>query len=268
MIATLHIQTVLRNGRTSLAKAYTTSPLKVADITEDKNGGQLDLMLMSSSPGILDGDDYRMKIEVAPGCRMSLQTQSYQRLFTMAKGACQTMEVHIGKGASFCCIPHPTVPHTGSVYKALNKIYLSADSNLIWGEIITCGRKLSGEQFRFSKLHILTDVFLNDKLIIKENLLVEPGKNNIAAVGHWEGYTHHASLLFISNTESLSRLMEEVNGLLTNTKNIMYGISLAPVNGLVIRILGTKGEQLFDCLKTISLLLLQPLNNPIPVYAS
>ncbi len=56
MIATVKIDTYLRNEITHLKSAYHTTPFKVAEIREDKNSAVLELMLMSSSPGILDGD--------------------------------------------------------------------------------------------------------------------------------------------------------------------------------------------------------------------
>ena len=60
MKARLHIQTAVRNGITCLKQSFYTPPFKVANITEDKQAGPLHLMLMCSSPGILDGDDYQL----------------------------------------------------------------------------------------------------------------------------------------------------------------------------------------------------------------
>jgi urease accessory protein len=268
MITSLHIQTALRNGQTYLLKAYATSPLKVADITENKRGGQLELMIMSSSPGILDGDEYDLRIDVAAGCNLKLQTQSYQRLFNMQQGASQRINVHLEPGSSITYMPYPTVPHAGAIFKASNKIYLSDDCSLTWGEVITCGRKLSGEHFKFSKLHFTTDVFISNKLVLKENLVIEPGKTNVSALGQWEGYTHQASLLFIDSNASINELIGSVSDLMTMEENIIYGVSATPVNGLVVRILGYKAEQLFDCLKRISSLLSSYSLKPSPVYAS
>jgi len=63
MIAKLHIETISKKGITCLKQSYCTPPFKVANITEDKSSNRLQLMLMSSSPGILDDDEYELKIE-------------------------------------------------------------------------------------------------------------------------------------------------------------------------------------------------------------
>jgi len=49
MIATLHIQTDWKEGRTRLKNSFCTPPFKVANITENKKDSVLQLMLMSSS---------------------------------------------------------------------------------------------------------------------------------------------------------------------------------------------------------------------------
>src|SRR4051812_49392668 len=159
MIASLHIETALRENKTYLKNCFFSTPFKVANITEDKAERCLQLMLMSSSPGILDGDEYYLKVELPDGCSLKLHTQSYQRIFNMKKGASQNMQVYVGKNSSFYYLPHPSVPHKMSDFVATNKIYLSARCTLTWGEVLTCGRKLSGEEFKFNRYQSITEIF-------------------------------------------------------------------------------------------------------------
>jgi urease accessory protein len=101
MIATVKIDTYLRNGITHLKSAYHTTPFKVAEIREDKNSVVLELMLMSSSPGILDGDCYDFEITIQGNCQLEFTTQSYQRIFTMEGSASQNMKVDVKKKRFF-----------------------------------------------------------------------------------------------------------------------------------------------------------------------
>ncbi|MCW3108704.1 MAG: urease accessory protein UreD [Segetibacter sp.] len=255
MNAFLHIQTALRNNKTFLKKAYHTTPFKIANITENKNDHGLKLMLMSSSPGILDGDEYQLKIELEEGCSLELQTQSYQRLFNMKKGASQNVEVHMGAGSSFCYLPHPSVPHKAADFVATNKIYLSGGCKLIWGEVLTCGRKLSGEAFQFTGYQNRTEIFLNERLVVKENLLIKPHIVNVNAIGQFEGYSHQASFIYIDEAADINELIPEIIEMLSVHENICFGVSALPVNGIVVRLLGYKGEQLYNCLQLIARLL-------------
>ena len=257
MRAELHIHATRLNETTCLKKCYCTTPFKVANITEDKKDDTLRLMLMSSSPGILDGDNYDIKIELEENCALQLHTQSYQRLFTMKQQATQQMEVRLAPGASFCFIPHPAVPHEASHFTARNKIFLSQNCQLIFGEILTCGRKLNNEVFLLSKYHNITEIFLEGQLVIKENLLMQPSIIDFNAIGQLQGFTHQASLIYLNEQVNVKETISTLSGILASKTAISVGITAAPVNGIIVRLLGQKAEQLFDCLKLITDLLPQ-----------
>ena len=254
MIAALHIDTFCREGKTCLGNAYVTPPLKLMNITEDKSSGKLHLMMMSSSPGILDGDDYTLKIKVVEHGFLQLHTQSYQRIFNMQQGAVQTMEVVLGTGATFVYLPHPCVPHEQSVFKTYNKLYLQDNCTLLWGEILTCGRMLKEEVFRYHTYHSITDIYKNDRLIIKENLFMQPGTIDPLAMGQMEGFTHQAGMIVLKN--DLGEVPETIHEYLSKIEGIRFGISTTPANGIIIRILGYKAEQLHDTLKQIANIIL------------
>lgn len=251
MNAKLHIQTSIRNGITYLQHCYATPPFKLANITEDKQSEELQLMIMCSSPGILDNDDYEMKISLDEGCNMQLHTQSYQRLFQMQHGAKQSIEVHLKEGASFVYLPHPAVPHAQSIFTSKNKIFLQHNCSLIWGEILTCGRQLKDEVFTLSKFHNITEVYIDNRLAVKENLLMQPALFDVKALGQLEGFTHQASLICINENDGLEDVMTAIYDWLLLQPNIEFGISKTPFKGFVVRILGYKAEQLHNCLKSV-----------------
>ena len=115
-------------------------------------------MITSSSPGILNNDDYKIRIKIEDNAKVHLTTQGYQRIFSMKNTASQHMNIFMDDNASLYFLPHPSVPHAKSSFSSVNNIYLSDHHHLIWSEIITCGRKLSGESFEFLRYHSLTNV--------------------------------------------------------------------------------------------------------------
>jgi len=262
MNCTVDIQTAERQQRSYLKTAFCTPPFKVADITEDKKAATLHLMLMSSSPGVLDGDNYQVTIGLAANTSLHLHTQSYQRLFDMKQGASQQTEVHLEPGASFCFLPHPSVPHANASFTAKNNIYLDERCRLFWGEVLTCGRKLNGEVFHFSRYHSLTHIYVRNRLTIRENMLIAPAETDITAMGLWEGFTHHASLIYIDEAAAIDEQARQLDAYLSRQPDILYGITTPAVKGLVIRLLGYKAEQLFDCLTKMAALL-SPQPKPV-----
>jgi urease accessory protein len=253
--AKLHIETLLQNEKTILKTSFCTQPFKIANVTENKRAKELRLMLMSSSPGVLDGDRYEMQIDVGAECSLALETQSYQRIFQMQSGATQLMTVSMMRGSSFAYLPHPVVPHQHACFRARNKLFLNEDCSLIWGEVISCGRKLNGEIFRFSLYHAITEIYKKNKLVVKENLLLKPTEMNLVSIGQLEGFTHQATLLFLNEDVDTNELTKELLLALAEADGISFGVSALPVNGLIVRLLGHRAEQLFTLVKTCSLLL-------------
>lgn len=255
MKAELHIQVAEKSNRSFLKHSYFTTPFKVMNITEDKSGADLHLMLMSSSPGILDGDEYDIKIDLEQNSSLHLYTQAYQRLFNMKQGAVQNMEVHIAANASFYYLPHPSVPHEQSIFTAKNNFYLAANSCLFFGELLTCGRKLNGEAFLFSKYQSVSNIYQNGKLVIKENLLMQPALIDVYAVGQLEGYTHQASMICIDSKIDTKQVQQLLVHALNEEIGLDFGVSITPANGLIIRMLGNGAEHLYALLKKIPALI-------------
>jgi urease accessory protein len=170
----------------------------------------------------------------------------------MQHGASQQMNVYLNDGASLVFIPHPSVPHEQSIFTSRNKFFLNKNCHLVFGEVLTCGRKLNGEAFLFSKYHSINQFFIDEKLVIKENLLMQPSIIDVHTIGQLEGYTHQASLIYLQEDEDMKKIQTRFLELLTVEKNIEYGVSEAPVNGLIVRLLGHGAEQLYKLLIKLS----------------
>jgi len=82
--------------------------------------------------------------------------------------------------------------------------------------------------------------------------LVQPSLVNVNAIGQLEGYTHQATLIYLNEKASIKVLVNNITEFLALQKEIAFGITTAPANGLIIRLLGRKAEQLFNCLNSIS----------------
>lgn len=252
MKSNVSVITGSRNGITFLKDSFHSVPFKIADVREDKSQSCLDIMLMSSSPGILDGDAYQLDITVNASCALHLKTQSYQRIFTMKKSAQQVFKVIIKENGFFQYIPHPTVPHTDSNYCGINDIYLHQGAGVIWSDITSCGRKLNGEQFAYKRLENKTTFYIDDQPVVIEHILFQPAKSNPLQMGQLEGFTHNASLFIISDKIPVAELKRQVDGYLENEKDLSFGSSEAPLNGLIVKILANQSERIFAVISALA----------------
>ena len=252
MISKLTILAGFKNQTSYLKDTFFTSPFRLADVGQYHTDNGLYLMIMSSSPGLLDLDNYDISIKTEAGARLQLQTQAYQRLFNMQKGALQKMTIEQESGSSFSYVPHPIVPHENSKFKSHTIVHLQDNCELLLSEIITCGRKHSGEYFRFTSFQNLTEIYHHDKLVLKDIILLEPQVVLPATMGQWEGFTHQGTLIYLNTgTLSVSTYMEEIHSIFKEEKNMNYGLSEMAANGIVLRILANGAEQLFNYFKRI-----------------
>jgi len=252
MIAALDITAARRDGRTYLKRSFWQPPFKIADVTEDRRRPTLHLMQMSASPGVLAGDHYQLGIRLEEGAAVHWHTQSYQRLFSMASAARQQVRVDLAPGASLTYLPHPCVPQAGADFRADNHIFLAANSRLVWGEIVTCGRKLNGEVFQFSNYRSVTEVSVEGKLVLKENLRLVPQRTDLGGLGQLEGFTHQGGLLCIDAQVNVARVIPLLLETLAAIPGIDFGVTGLPVNGFALRVLGNHSERLMQALKITS----------------
>ncbi len=245
------VQTDLYKDITILKDTFFTPPFNVVEVREDKKNPLLELMVMSSSPGFFNNDDYQININVKKETLLNLQTQSYQRVYNTPDGARQQMKVNVECNAYFSHLPHPSVPHKGAIFESDNKIYLSDTSVLIWGEILACGRKLNGEVFAFNKYRSLTQVFRGGKLMYKDNLYLNPSKINYRTMGQYEEYSYQANFLCVDPFHPPKEHMALMSDALNEEEDILFGFSKISDDACVLRVLGNSGEQLFQALKKI-----------------
>ena len=250
----LKLSTGIVDGYHRLIDKYTTVPFGLLRFDERYPADPwMQYMIRSNSPGMLSGDFYDMQINVADDTSLGLETQAYQRIYEMNEGgkAFQEVKVNVGENGLFHFIPHPTVPHKNSDYAAKNTINIKKSSKLIWGEVITCGRKLSGEIFEFKRFLSHTEVFVDDELIFNDKLLFEPENIDVNAMGQLEGYTHQATLFAYQHELTEDELYEFLLENIKDEEEIEFGMSTTVLDAAVIRIVGNSGEQLYKIIKRI-----------------
>ena len=239
------------SGTTKLAHSFFTPPFNLAGLSL-KGAETLQLMMRSSSPGILDGDEYEIDIELQEGARVELSTQSFQRLFDMKAGASQTTRICLSADASLEYIAHPCVPHRNAIFRASTFIELHETSRLMYGEIFTCGRALNGEAFLFTLYQSRLEIRVNEKLQLKENLRIAPHESAVLGTGMLENHTHQAALTCVDAPLELIELEKLIASRLDHAGNITAGVSRPAKNILVLRLLGYSAYKLYDLLIEIS----------------
>ncbi|AZA77352.1 urease accessory protein UreD [Chryseobacterium sp. G0186] len=249
MDSRLNIIAGFKGGESYVKDLYVSLPFRVVSVGQRKSDKKLYQMIMSSSPGILDGDRYQIDVSLEKGASLQLQSQSYQRLFNMKDKAVQELNISMEDNTSFAYVPHPVVPHEDSNFKSKASIQIGENSQIIISEIITCGRKHYGEVFKLKRFQNLMEIYHHHKLVVKDNVLIQPDLIPISSIGNLEQYTHQGTLIFYSTKDSVDKngLIETiVEAAAKHNEEMEVGVSAMEGNGFVVRALGHGGELMYN----------------------
>ncbi|MFR9597303.1 MAG: urease accessory protein UreD [Rikenellaceae bacterium] len=253
MEAQIKLTVAQRGGHSHIRSLYTTPPFRVVSVGQLANDGAAYLMQMSTSPGVLSGDRYHIKIEVEDGARLQLKSQSYQRIYDMDEEAQQQMVIRIGDNAHFSQVAHPIVPHRNSAYFASTRVEMGENSSFLQGEIITCGRRHYGEEFEFREFSNSVELYHKGRLRIKDRVWLAPHKAPLREIGLLEGHTHQATLIYQTTQQSVDirAMIDHLYNDISQIQGVEFGVSESAYPGFVLRLLGDGGEQLFDLLQRV-----------------
>lgn len=240
----LFIETCVKDGRTILKDSYFTAPFKITTPFYNEEDNRMKLCIMSVSPGMLEGDRYKIKYVLNAGSRLHTFSQSYNKVFSMKQDcAKQDIEVTIKDGASLEYYLYPTIPYKDSAFRGTAKFALHGESDLLYREIMSCGRYAMGEKFDFKEFSSKVSIYMDEKLIFFDNTHLEPKLQQLQDMGIYEGFTHAANV-FIANKRLSYEIKKNLQNMLKEYDSIEYGISIPYEFIMVVRILGKSSDKL------------------------
>lgn len=246
----LKIETKVKHGKTIVSDSYFTPPFKLLRPFYGKNN-IMRLCLVNVSPGVLEGDNYNITVNMKKASLLELYSQSYSKIFKMNGGfAVQKVDIDMEEGCTLAYMLKPILPYEDSDFRGETNIRLSKNCNVIFREIISCGRYKRNEVFSFKSFKSRTKVFYEDKLLFMDNTVLIPNKQQLNSIGLYDKFTHQANMIIVSEKVNENLKMSLVK-LLSEFQDIDFGVSMSFKFGIVIRILGNGSEKLIDITESI-----------------
>lgn len=246
----LKIETEIKHEKTILGDSYFTPPFKILKPFYGKNN-IMRLCLVNVSPGVLEGDNYNINVNMKKGSVLELYSQSYSKIFKMKDGfAAQKVDINMEEGCTLAYMLKPTLPYEDSDFRSQTNIRLSKNCNFIFREIISCGRYKRNEVFSFKSFKSRTKIFYGDKLLFMDNTVLIPDKQQLNSIGLYDKFTHQANIIIVSEKVDENFKMSLVK-LLCQFQGIDFGVSMSFKFGIVVRILGNGSEKLIDITESI-----------------
>lgn len=201
--------------------------------------------------GYVEGEKYRYSINLKEDARAIITTQASTKVYKCVHGEKTEQETRINleKNSILEYITDSVILYKDAVYKQVNNIYMDESATLIYSDGITSGWSKEGEEFQYSNVQLKTSVYVNNKIVLLDNLLVNPREDDVTKLGFFEGYQNFGTLLVI-NKNINSEVIEELRNNLKNLNlPINFGISELEVNGFVLRVLGNLTQNIESAVK-------------------
>lgn len=197
----LYICAENKGGRTVITDSFFSSPIKIAkpfyyaDHTE--------IMMMTASAGILDGDIYEIEIVVKENASLKFTGQSFTKIFKSGEkgGAAQRVKITVENGGKLFYLPQPVIPFAESVFDSRTEIFLDNDSQLVMQDIFSCGRTAMNEHFAFKSYRSRTSVHVDGRLSFLDNVKLLPNEADLSGIGFFEGHTH-SGMMYAYNVQT------------------------------------------------------------------
>lgn len=252
------------SGKTILGKLYSESPLHAQKTLHYDDSDLAYLYIVSTSGGILQGDRYRIDINMREDTQAHITTQGATRVYSMnSNNATQMINITVGKNAYLEFIPDQIIPYQNSRFYQKLSLNVHDDSTMIYSEIITPGRVAMGESFAYDVCYLKTKATNqhNDYRFI-DITNIEPKKQKLSSFGILDKYQMVGTVYILTQEKHIMELYEKIDSILSADCNVFGGITIMKDDtGLLVRILGNKTEQIKDVIFSIVAVLREKIIN-------
>ena len=214
------------------------------------------LFVLSPSGGILQGDRYRMDVELKNNAISHITTQGATRIYKMESDFATHMVTLSLKNNSYLeFIPEQIIPYNNSRFYQKTHLDIDDTSTVVYSETIVPGRIAMGEMFDFDVCYLKTEGTINEKMEFRDSSLLMPKTQKIQSLGIFDDKTILTSV-YVLTKKHVTKINDLINELLSHLQGMSGSSSILPNDsGISIRILGNSSEDqkitIYEILKII-----------------
>jgi len=246
---------VFNNGKKSVARdIFFEKALKVMRPVYLNNSDIPTFYIVNVGGGYLDGDRYSMNFNIDPDAKVILTSQGATKIY-------KTLNDHVEQYQTFNIkdygyaeyVGDPIIAFENAKFYQHNQFHLTKTAALFYTDILTPGYSESDKAFSYSYMHLLNEIFVDNELVVFDNMLLDPSKNKVTGIGYMEDYTHLGSCYFIHpsvNQKFIDAVYEHIKHF-QQQFDCRFGITQLPTHGFSIRILSNKTQVIESILNTL-----------------
>lgn len=236
-------------GESYLGKQYYKLPLQVMPPFYQDDDGTCFLYLLNPSGGILTYDNFKIEVKVKDGAKACISTPSATKIYKKREAgvleAQQENVFYVGSGSVLEYCPDEIIPYADSAFRQENRFYLEADSTLITWDILSGGRALRGEVFRFERYASETGIYVNGVPLVMDKMVLQPRETDVANMQCMRGYLYTATVYAYGSrcTEGLAETLREEGAKYADD---LFGASLVTEKLIAVKILGSHAYRVLE----------------------
>ena len=210
------------------------------------------IYMMSSSGGILQGDEQKIDVVMGRNSAARITTQSATKIYKMEAGyASQYISIHSQEGSHLEFIPHQIIPFKSSRFYQEVNLDVEENAVLIYSEIISAGRIASGEKFDFDLCFLRTSAHRNSRILFTDVMsLNHKDKVNLeSAFGRKDVFS---TVYIIGSSIQIEKIVDEINLATENTSLLASCSSLPNDSGIIVRILADSVSEIVALTESIT----------------
>lgn len=234
------------SGQSAVTSSWAASPLKI--LIPRPRGPSVWAYLSSFGGGMVAGDETALELNLGGQTRCFLSTQAATRIYRNPKGhPCgHWLNAKVGEGALLALAPDPVQAFAGSEYIQRQEFHLASGSRLVLVDWLCSGRPARGERWAFTRFQSRNEVFLNERRIFLDSLLLDPADGTLTGSHRLDRFNCLALVLIIGDLVRTGgeRVLAEIAAR-PATKRTPFYCSASPIsNGAVIRLAGESVEEI------------------------
>ena len=144
-------------------------------------------------------------------------------------------------GAILEYFPLPLIPFARALYAQEIDIQVKSGGICLVAEVLAPGRSARGERFAYEMVRSRVEGWMDNRLILFEQLRLQPEQSSFAGVGILDGQSYVATL-YVLTSQDLAPWIRGWNRHLTERYGEYAGITALADGGLVVRLLGQTGQ--------------------------
>ncbi len=241
-----------KNSKTYVKSLMSKAPLLVqkALYPESDYPQFAHVYVMSSSGGILQGDEQRIDITMGKNSVARITNQSATKIYKMEDGyASQYINIHGQEGSYLEFVPHQIIPFKSSRFYQEVNLEVDESAVLVYSEIISAGRIASGEKYDFDICFLRTLAHRKGKMLFADVMNI--GHKDKPKLETVFGRKNIFSTLYIIGDFAIERIADEINLATKNTSLLASCSSLPHDCGIIVRMLADSVSEVIALTESI-----------------